>query len=206
MAHDDKQSAAAHAAEVEAMVARLERGREIWRDYIWPGGSLVVRMRVLTTGELQEAEAAAFARMAKLGLEIQGLTLDTLAAEKVTQVLMRACGDPAAPVEGRRGRWHPMFRTADVMRDATTSDERAAMWANYEELRVTVDPSPLTELDEDAVADIDEALKKRSLPLLASIGSWRLASYLLTTVYRPSSSPTHRSSSSSDSESSSSTP
>lgn len=194
-----------HAAEVDAMVARMERGRAQWRDVRWPGGKMMVRMRTLATGELQEAEAASYERFRDLKLELNGLTLDTLAAEKVTQILWRACMDPNRPVEGRAERWRPMYRTAAIMRDATKPDERALMWAEYEDLRIVVDPSPDTELDQETLADIDEALKKRSLPLLACIGSWRLASYLLITESRRSTSPMPRSSSSSDSESSSET-
>lgn len=189
-----------HLAEVDAMIARMRRGRAQWRDVRWPGGQLMVRLQVLSSTDTQLALAAAIHRFDELEIPVNGITIEELAAEKVTQILARACRDPEKVDPRRADHWLPTFRNADILREVTSVDERAAIWVDYQELRASTDPAVDHELDEDALADIDEALKKNSLPLLASVGSWQLGLYLLRTVYRSTSSPTDRSTSSSESE------
>jgi hypothetical protein len=182
-----------HAAEVEAMIARLRRGRQVWRDVRWPGGEMMVRMRVLSSSEMQLALADAFKRFEELELPVNSITLEELTMEKVTQVLWRACGNPERPTPGYSGRWDPAFRTVEVFRDATHPEERAAVFVDYVQLKDDADPSPDLILDPEVIEDIEEALKKKSVVHLASCGSWPLAIYMLTTGRPSSISPMDRS-------------
>jgi hypothetical protein len=174
------------AARAAALVERLGRGKDLWRDFTFPGTDVRVRVAVLTTTEVQEAFAAGHQRFKELGIEVSVLSAEEFTGEQVTQLLARACSNPDEPIDGGRGRCAPFFADAGECRDVLTSDERAALFDLYLEVRADVRPDP-EELDSETMTLIEEAQKKRDPSLLRGIGSARLRSFIASMGARSSS-------------------
>lgn len=184
-------------ARIQLLIARLGRGKQLFRDFVWPGGTLACRIRVLTASEIQESLAAAVKRWGDLGVELSPIMANDFADEVVTQRLWRGLEDPERPVVGDRfGRCLRLFDSADDFRDLTTAAERAAVYDAYVDLDEEADPA-LGELDADTMRRIEDAVKKKDEAGLRGFGASTLRRWLLTTVSPLVSSATGRSDSTS---------
>jgi hypothetical protein len=175
------------AARTQLLIERLGRGKQLYRDFTWPGGKLPCRLRMLSNSELQLATAGAVKRWADLDCELSALLANDFADEVVTQRLWLGLEDPERPIDGDRfGRCLRLFDTVDEFRDLTTAAERAAVFDAYVDLEEETDPSP-TVLDEATRKRIEDAVKKKDETGLKGFGSSTLRLYLLTTGSPPES-------------------
>lgn len=151
----------------------------------WPAteGAEPFVFRVLTCTELQESHAGAYVRLTDLKLNPnETVNLALFHDELATQILVRACRDAASPDRA-------FFDGPEVLRDHTTSDERALVVDWFSAFQADIDPSP-KDLSPDVAAAIVELIKKKDAAGLSAYGSERLALYLLSTASPPSTSPT----------------
>ncbi|MFA9269829.1 MAG: hypothetical protein ACEQSX_03610 [Baekduiaceae bacterium] len=164
-------------------VSRLEAlrvGKRHYDDRVWPGLDAPMKIRVLTCSEIQECHAHAVVRFADLNLPIDALTTVGLFEDEcLSQILFRACRDPEDPEQ-------PLARDAADLRDNTTIDQRAQVYAWYRDLQTMVDPDP-NELTVEDTKAIIEAQKKRDENLLVGFGSRKLASFIASTAPQPES-------------------
>lgn len=174
-------------ARTQLLIERLGRGKQLYRDFTWPGGALPCRIRVLTNSEIQLSVAGAMKRWADLGVELAPIMANDFADEVVTQRLWRGLEDPERPIAGDRwGRCLRLFDTVDEFRDLTTAAERAAVYDRYVDLDEETDPA-LGELDADTMRRIEDAVKKKDEQGLRGFGASTLRRWLLTTVSPPES-------------------
>jgi hypothetical protein len=134
-------------------------------------------LRVLSCSEVQECQAAAYVRFRELGIPVDVISLALFEDEVLVQILYRACRDPEDP-----DRLAFCADAADL-RDHTTVDERAALFALYRDFCAEQDPDP-GELTAELIQEIDEHIKKKDESRLRSYGSPVLVTYLLTTASR----------------------
>ena len=174
-------------ARTQLLIARLGRGKQLYRDFTWPGGALPCRLRVLTNTERQESTAGAVKRWADLGVELAPIMANDFADEVVTQRLWRGLEDPERAIEGDRfGRCRRLFDTVDEFRDLTTAAERAAVFDAAVDLEDDTDPA-LGELSPDVMRSIEDAVKKKDEQGLRGFGASTLRRWLLTTGSPPES-------------------
>lgn len=174
-------------ARTQLLIERLGRGKQLYRDFIWPGGKLPCRLRMLSNSEVQLATAGAVKRWADLEVELSALIANDFANEVVTQRLWLGLEDPTRPIDGDRfGRCMRLFDTVDEFRDLTTEAERAAVFDEYVDLSEETDPAPGL-LDEGTRKRIEEAVKKKDETRLRGFGSSTLRAFLLTTASPPES-------------------
>jgi len=167
-------------------LALIRQGKTVFRDALWPGLELPLKMRVLSCSEVQVCHAAAVERFAKLKIPLNESQNFLLFQDEVlTQVLCLACRDAEDTSK--------MFaESADDLRDNTTVDERAAMYLRYRDFQAEVDPDP-SEMDQELLGEILDLVKKKDEAGLRTLGSSTLASFILSMAARSSSSPTPRS-------------
>jgi hypothetical protein len=180
-------------ARLELLIERLGRGKQTFHDFVWPGGTLMVRLRKLTDSEVQLATAAAVKRFADIGFELIPEASDDFANEIVVQRLWRGLEDPSQPFEDSRfGRCAQLYASADDFRAVTQVEERSAVFDEYCDLAEDTDPAP-ARLDAKTLSAIEDAVKKKDERALRGYGSSTLRAYLLTTDSPPESSPTGKS-------------
>lgn len=188
MSKQDRNVTKARATE---LVARLRRARLRERtDLVWPGGALVYGLRVLPSGDVVEAEAAAVRYFSEeLKWEPSAMNGEEFGEEVVRQLLARAVFDPATR--------EPLF-DAEFMRAELYNDEIAAVWSEYVALREQSDPEDpdLSEGDFQAILAI---LKKKDATQSRLLAASTLRSFARTMVDRLSNSPPGKSESGSSS-------
>jgi hypothetical protein len=157
----------------------------------WPGRpELPVRIRSLTTAQVLECRAAAYAELEAMKIPVNQFTIDALEEEIATQILFRVVRDAERP--------EPFALSVDDLRQHSTPDERAAMMRVYEEHRASVDPDPAT-MSAETLDGLVDALKKKGPTALKSIGRATLERLLLSMVALPVTSQTGKSSTTSES-------
>lgn len=158
-------------------------------DAHWPGHpDIRLKIASLTCSQVLECRGAAEAELKRHGIADTALNADAKEEETATQVLGRVLRDADDP---RR----PFTETIDELRDNMSPDQRAELFERWNDHRLATDPAP-SELGQELLAAVDEAIKKKDRKLLRSFGSAVLASFLLTTAAQPSISPTGKSESS----------
>lgn len=178
-------------AKAVSALARL-REAEILTPAHWPGHpEMPVKIRSLTSTQVLECRAAAFAELERQRLPVNTFTLDALEEELLTQIIFRVVRNPEEPKQ-------PFALSVDDLRDNSTPDERAAMFRVYEEHRAKVDPDP-DRMEPDSLEALVDAIKKKGPMVLRQLGRATLERLLLTTVGQLSSSPTGKSPSGSES-------
>jgi hypothetical protein len=187
---------AGNAAEAERRLAALRAPRRKYLDVFWPeiddegvvsASKLPLKLAVLSCTGLAEAHGCANAYcVVDLKIDPEAvLHLPIFQDEYVTQVLFRACRDAEDPEQ-------PLAASPADLRDATTADERTALFDMYQDWRSSVDPSP-DELPPAVMAAMEEAVKKKDQGALLAFGGRRLSNFLLSTAVQLTSSPTSRS-------------
>lgn len=170
------------------MFAELALGTALVRHIRFPGTDREVVLKPLTRAQMQEATAAALARFKELGIELTMLVLEDYNAEFNLQCFARALRDPAnAPAYEK-----PFFGSADEARSLLSEDQCAELLREYSELMTRANPD-LADIDEATLLQIDEYAKKKAVASLMAIGSRKLASFIITSVCPPETSPTGRS-------------
>lgn len=170
-------------SDVEAVIARLRRGADNYRDIYWPGANLPIRIRVLTRSERQYAFAAARRRF-ESALGIQTVDLDTreeFAAEQINQVLAVAILDPGKRIAGTAYLCEPMFADGDDCRDSMNDAEQAALWDHYLALEQDTDPTIGGGITVEMIELVAEAQKKRAPALLKVLAPYSLRTLLAIT-------------------------
>lgn len=165
---------AAREARATTRLALIRQGKRITRADVFPGLGIAVQLAVLSCSEVQECYAEASKRLAALGLELNGYTLEVFNDECATQVLYRAVRteDDAA----RR-----LAESPEDLRDNTTVDERAALFERYRGFQHAVDPDP-AQLTDETLRELLDLVKKKDAIGLAALGSGLLASFILSTA------------------------
>lgn len=184
----------------QAVADRLGRGKSLLMEAVWPGGTLPIKITVLTSAEREAARAAAYADVQKSGvdpMEAKPVPASLVAAESVRQILALAILD--ADTGG------PLFASAADLKAAVTEDELDVLFYWYSQHRRDLDPD-WKSLSEEEFREIDEAIKKKDASRLNAIASGMPRRSLLTLVDRLSSSLAASSGSTSDSSSPLSTP
>ena len=169
------------------LAARIRAARTLRRAIQWPGTDIPIGIRILSRGELAEAQVAAAAAVKERGLEEGKLaSAERVMAEYIVQLLARALYESADPLAPR------LFATAQDLDAEATLDEINALFGSYEDLRQEVDPE-LEELPEEVWKEFLDAVKKKEPTSWNAIASsmprpWlrslaiRLASSLASTL------------------------
>jgi hypothetical protein len=180
-------------ARAASVLSRIAKRTEATRVVRWPGRDQDVLMRPVGNTGKQDALSRAFQRFQALKLDLENrLFWDDFQDECINQILFAACRDPE-DVDV------PFAATADELRDATMPNERAELFAIYQDFEAEVDPDP-RRLGADEVAEIIDLVKKKDETRLRAFGSCRLVSFLLSTdELPPTSSPPKSGSTSSSS-------
>ncbi len=166
----------------EQLVASLNRGLDNERICKWPGEDGFEFVLVpLDCDQLQLAGNDALKRFAKLDQEITLLNHDNFITETNIQILARSIRDIDDETRATR-----LFKNGAQLRKLITPEVRNQLTTEWLELEAIANPD-IDELDEDVVASIREAVKKKDLSELRSFGSNTLACFLTCTV-SPSSS------------------
>ena len=176
---------------VEAMVARLGRGRKLTTPCTWPGGTLDFDLWVLTQAERDECEASAILEVKNRGIDINTrspVVLETIYIATAIHVIAAAMRDRET---GQR-----VFATAKMLAEVATDDEIEKLTEMYKEHRVANDPN-IHGLSDAEVAAIEDAIKKKDLIRLSSIASEMPKPSLLTLAMLLAASLTGKSSSTS---------
>ena len=176
---------------VEAMVARLGRGRKLTTPCTWPGGTLAFDLWVLTQAERDECEASAILEVKNRGIDINTrspVVLETIYIATAIHVIAAAMRDRET---GQR-----VFATAKMLAEVATDDEIEKLTEMYKEHRVANDPN-IHGLSDAEVAAIEDAIKKKDLIRLSSIASEMPKPSLLTLAMLLAASLTGKSSSTS---------
>jgi hypothetical protein len=162
-------------ARAVSRLAQMRRGKRELKDARWPGLDAPLKLRVLTTAEVQECHAAAHVRFDQLKMPLGTLlTAQPYEDELAIQLLHRACRN-AEDAE------LPFAIDADDLRENSTVDERDIVVQMYQDLADEVNPAPDT-MDAAELAVIEDAVKKKDRSRLLAFGSCALASYLLSMV------------------------
>lgn len=190
-------------AQIEAAIARLQRGADHYVDIPWPGGKALVRVRVLTRTERQLRFADARRRFKAIGIDTVDLdTREEFAQEQITNVLAHALTDPTKPIAGTKSMCEPWFAATaaelecdleTAARDCMTDDENAALWDVYIGLERDADPKIDGGLTPELTERIVEAQKKRDPDALKGLAPYTLRTFIATTGAPPSTSPTGKS-------------
>lgn len=176
-------------ARAALLLDRLGRGRALYRDFTWPGGTLACRLRVHTNSERQLATAAAVRRFVDLGLakddagqiELPAAVGDDFLNEVINQLLWLILEDPTRPIPGDPlGRCERIFESPDQFRDLTTETQRDSVWFVYQDVEMAADPEQtlMTQAELNAVLRL---IKKKDASLLRGLGPSTLLRYALTT-------------------------
>jgi hypothetical protein len=169
-------------AKAISRLASLRRGKKQVKRAAWPGrDDVFFDLAVLSCSEVQECHAEAVKRFAALKVPIDTYFMSLFQDELMTQLLYRAMRDPDDETHERL-----FAEDVDDLRDNTEVDERAELFALYEDFRILVDPDFDKELSSSERGAILEALGKKDASALRAIGSAALASFMLTTVSPPS--------------------
>lgn len=169
--------------------------RRVRRGIRWPGGTAKVRLRVLSSEELQLAQAGAVKRFVdELKWEPSGINAEEFTCELADQVLARALEDDDAPLGT------PLLpgRDVDLLRRVTDDDDRQYLWREYASLKADTDPESdpdSMELSSTEIAAISTLLKKKDASRLRRLDASTLRSYMRSMASRQSDSPTGRSAS-----------
>lgn len=147
-------------------------------------------MRILSRKENQEADAEARAYMESLGVPLSVASSVEYQAEVGTRTIAVACRHFDSPAEP--------LATADEWREFVDDGLLNFMWEKYEALLAAQDPVA-SELTDEEVADLEDALKKKDATRLKFYGAGKLSLFLLTTDGQRSTSPTLKSGSGSPS-------
>lgn len=160
------------------MLEKLSKGLDQQRECHWPGAEdMRIVMVPLSCGEVQEAQAAAEARMLSIGLKTNIFNADVLASELHVQILARSMRDPD-------DKSTHLFADADELRDRSTPDERTLLADEFIELQAQANPEP-DEMDSATFNEIDGLIKKKAEMKLRSYGSRTLVSFLLSSENPP---------------------
>ncbi len=166
-------------------LAELSKGKREYLQAYWPANPqlgrpdpIPMKLQVLSDHEMQQAIAAAHARLAELKLVVGQYTVDELETETSVQVLALACRDNDQPEK-------VAFATdADDLRRNTTPWERGEVvdaWRPWQERR-----NPLRPLTAEERQAITVELEKKSAPTLRAFGADMLVSYLISSASPPS--------------------
>ncbi|MGN6103734.1 MAG: hypothetical protein ACTHU0_01390 [Kofleriaceae bacterium] len=182
-------SAPSFEAEADALVDRLGVLPSI--DIVVPRTRTRARMRLLSRGELHHAKAQARRALQDSGFPTDGTAVTSLGAwdewqyELAVQMFAVAVREPDPTVDRA-------LCSIDEWREECDDDQIAALNRQYQDLAARHDP-----LGEGAAALTSEleiallaAAKKKDADLLMSYGSRALATFIITSVDQPASSPT----------------
>jgi hypothetical protein len=167
-------------------LSELSKGAREYLPAFWPANAqlgrpdpIPMKLAVLTDDDMQQAIAAAHARLREVKLEVNQYTVDELETETSIQVLARACRDNDQPEKVT------FAVDAEDLRRNTTPWERAEVvdaWRPWQERR-----NPLRRLTADERQNLDALVKKKDATTLRACGLDLLVSYMLTSDSPPSS-------------------
>jgi hypothetical protein len=134
------------AGRVGELAGRLGRKTPLHRDAVWPGGTLPIRVRVLTAGERHAATIAA-RKAVPDGAAVGAAPVDQgqFQLESVLQILVRA----VLAIEGE-----PLFASAAELDATCTEDEINSLYQLYADVRRSADPAGVSE---ETIAELAEA-------------------------------------------------
>lgn len=155
---------------IASLVASLGRARPLDLETTWPGGTLAIRLRILSSAERLAARQAAQAWVAADAARVR-----EHASRVMTECLIRAILDPAT---GR-----PLFEASDELLAVATDDELASVYRKYADHRSMVDPD-VDSLTPEELGELEEAIKKKDPTALNAIASSMPRRSLLFTVAR----------------------
>lgn len=160
-------------------LAELSKGRREYLQSYWPANAqlgrpnpIPMKLQVLSDDEMQQAIAAAHARLRDLKLDVGQYTADELESETCTQVLALACRDNDDPAKVS------FAVDVDDLRRNSTPWERGEVidaWRPWQERR-----NPLRVLLPEERQALDESVKKKDAVTLRACAVDMLVSYLLS--------------------------
>jgi len=181
---EPKESASAQSAGA-SLIERIRKGTSHSTVCAWPGApEEKFWMCVLLCDQIQEAQAAAVSRWAKVGLELNLYTSDDFYSEMSMQLLTRAMRVHLPEDLDRK--CDRLFGTADELRAVLEPDERTMLFTAYMENQEHANPDP-ADMNAETIENLREAVKKKDVVLLSAFGSVTLASFIIGTASRPSS-------------------
>lgn len=171
-------------ARLKSLAARMGRGRELRKPVAWPGGEGTVALRVLSVAERDAADAAAIQAVGRSYGDDDRVTVrdlaDAIARARAAHYLALAIEEPDEPGV-------PVFSDPEELAAFATEDELTALFNEYADHKSDVDPE-LVEFNEEEIAIIDQAIKKKDATSLRDIASGLPRSSLLSLVDRLASS------------------
>ncbi len=168
-----------------SLIARIRKGTNHSTVCNWPGApDEKFRICVLHCDQLQDAQAAAFARFEKIGLELTLYTSDDFYSELSMQLLFRAMRVNFPDEPDRLD--VPMFRNVDKFRALLEPDERTILSTDYIENQQHSNPDP-AKMNPETIELLRQAVKKKDVVILSAFGSATLASYIIGMAAQPSS-------------------
>lgn len=135
-----------------ARLSALRCGRTELHETTWPWTTARLKLRVLTSADLQEALGAAHARFAELGIPLTEQR-GHLEDEIIVQALFRACRSAEDPAVA-------FAASAEDLREQTTAQERAIVYREFEAFQVERNPR-ISDLDEEVWTEIQRIVKGR---------------------------------------------
>lgn len=189
-------------AEAVRRLSTMRKGKRQYLDAVWPGDEqlpdsdpekLHFKMAVLSCTEIRDCHFAAYHEFVRANVDpTQQINIQMFEDEVITQVLSRACLDRVEVSPGVFGAGEPIASSAEDMRDATTADERTAVFDLYMAWQSEVDPAPEA-MNPELLREILALVKKKDRLGLKGLGLNLLVNFMLSTADQPPSSATGKS-------------
>lgn len=171
-------------AKVSRLKAAIEASR-VWHPFVMPMLGIPAVMTLISTSRYKAIESEVSEEMANLHLELNRTNETTFELERARRTLAEAVRepDPADPTKGAG----PLGTLAEW--GELPPDVVGDVWRTYLDVRAAHDPVSAP-LNDDELATIVDAVKKKDVVLLRFCGVRRLATFLVTTGALPAISPT----------------
>lgn len=161
---------------------RIRSGTRNTKLVPWPGTNEMVRLRILSKAETQDAAFQAHAHFTRADVPPDKVhTIEDYEDEKTVQMLYRALSGTEAEEDGK-----PLSRSIEIFRTKVCRDEISTLAQHYSAFEREVSPNP-EHMDEETYREFVDALKKKPDETIEFVSSIALAKRLLRSLASPSS-------------------
>ena len=163
-----------------SLVDRVYAGKNNFRLIVWPGSSLRVKMRILSRGEILEAQKAAHEHFKLLEISPDELhNVEPFEDEKTVQILYRCLASAEGEDEGK-----PVADGIDSFRMSLNRLDQNALVNEYELLEDECAPN-VDRMSEKQLEAFIDTLKKKPDETLSSVRDIGFARRLLRSLVGP---------------------